>query len=288
MKVYAPFGKQQQCVTILLFCRNEGPQIHSDSCRWPFSHRRLCRHVGGFSSLSSRKTQSLIDSGGHPGRGHGLFPALSCNLCMVIWQTAFVTRCLPQWGQQWPVSLSVPWESLPGFTTLLFLVVLGGVGIAAFHPQGAVVTAEAGDQRRGYQMAVFITGGMIGYSIGPIYITSVITLAGLNNSYWAALPGVLMSAYLLKYGPSPQTVEKKVRGTHLRERLKENRRLLLIHYSLVVVRSINQIVFVAFLPLYLTQRGHSANGGSSGLDPFSVGWGHLGTLGWNSGGSLRR
>ena len=117
----------------------------------------------------------------------------------------------------------------PGFTTLLFLVVLGGVGIAAFHPQGAAVTAEVSDQRRGYQMAVFITGGMIGYSMGPIYITSVITLAGLNNSYWAALPGVLMSAYLLKYGPSPQEVEKKVRGTQLRKRLKENRRLLLIH-----------------------------------------------------------
>jgi hypothetical protein len=25
-------------VTILLFCRNEGAQIHSDSCCWPFSH----------------------------------------------------------------------------------------------------------------------------------------------------------------------------------------------------------------------------------------------------------
>lgn len=156
----------------------------------------------------------------------------------------------------------------PGFITLLFLVVLGGVGIAAFHPQGAAVTAEVGVQRRGYQMAVFITGGMVGYSLGPIYITSVITLAGLNNSYWAALPGVLMSAYLLKYGPSPQEVEKKVRGTHLRERLKEHRRLLLIHYSLVVVRSINHIVFVAFMPLYLTQRGHSAMEAALGLTLF--------------------
>ena len=156
----------------------------------------------------------------------------------------------------------------PGFITLLFLVVLGGVGIAAFHPQGAAVTAEVGVQRRGYQMAVFITGGMIGYSMGPIYITSVITLAGLNNSYWAALPGVLMSAYLLKYGPSPQAVEKKIEGTHLRERLKANRRLLLIHYALVVVRSINHIVFVAFIPLYLTQRGHSAMEAALGLTLF--------------------
>lgn len=156
----------------------------------------------------------------------------------------------------------------PGFTTLLFLVVLGGVGIATFHPQGAAVTAEVESHRPGYQMAVFITGGMIGYAIGPIYITSVITLAGLDNSYWAALPGVLMSAYLLRYGPSPQTVKRKVGYTHLRERFKEKRRLLLIHYSLVVVRSINHIVFVAFLPLYLTQRGHSEMEGALGLTLF--------------------
>ena len=156
----------------------------------------------------------------------------------------------------------------PSFTTLLFLVVLGGVGIAAFHPQGAAVTAEVGNHRPGYQMAVFITGGMIGYSIGPIYITSVITLAGLDNSYWAALPGVLMSAYLLRYGPSPQAVKKKVSRTHLGELLKQKRRLLLIHYSLVVVRSINHVMFVAFLPLYLTQRGHSEMEGALGLTLF--------------------
>lgn len=156
----------------------------------------------------------------------------------------------------------------PGFATLLLLVVLGGVGIAAFHPQGAAVTAEAGNHRPGYQMAVFITGGMMGYSIGPIYITTVITLAGLDNSYWAALPGVLMSAYLLRYGPSPREAQRKVKRTHLKERLREKRRLLSIHYSLVVVRSINHIVFVAFLPLYLTQRGHSEIAGALGLTLF--------------------
>ena len=145
----------------------------------------------------------------------------------------------------------------PSFNSLLLLVMLGGVGIASFHPQGAAVTAQVGTRRRGYHMAVFITGGMVGYSVGPVYITSVITLAGLENSYWAALPGVLMSAYLLVYGPSLQKVGEHVGPIRLRERLKEKRRPLLIHYSLVVIRSINHLVFVAFLPLYLTMRGHS-------------------------------
>ena len=156
----------------------------------------------------------------------------------------------------------------PSFTALLVLVILGGVGIAAFHPQGAAVTAEVGNRRRGYQMALFISSGMLGYSMGPIYITSLIALAGLEHSYWAAAPGVLMSAYLLLYGPSPQGFGKQVRQPRLRERLKEKYRPLLIHYFLVVIRSLNQLVFVAFLPLYFTLRGHSAMEGAQFLTLF--------------------
>ena len=98
----------------------------------------------------------------------------------------------------------------PNFYALLVLVILGGVGIAAFHPQGAAVTREVSDKRPGFEMSVFITGGMIGYGIGPIYITSVITLAGLDQSYWAAVPGVLVSAYLLAYGPKPSKAMEPV------------------------------------------------------------------------------
>ena len=145
----------------------------------------------------------------------------------------------------------------PNFYALLLLVILGGVGIAAFHPQGAAVTAEIPNRRPGYQMSVFIASGMMGYALGPVYITTVIILAGLEHSYWAALPGVLMSGYLVLYGPSPQKVGAQVRQTRLRERLREKRRPLLILYLLVVIRSINQLVFVAFLPLYFTTRGYS-------------------------------
>ena len=37
----------------------------------------------------------------------------------------------------------------------------------------------------------------MGYAMGPVYITIIIAVAGLERSYWAALPGVLMTVYLL-------------------------------------------------------------------------------------------
>ena len=54
----------------------------------------------------------------------------------------------------------------PDFYTLVLLVMLGGIGIAAFHPQGAAITARTSSRGHGYQMSVFITGGAL--PINPI------------------------------------------------------------------------------------------------------------------------
>src|SRR5258708_6822007 len=55
----------------------------------------------------------------------------------------------------------------PGFRWLLGLVFLGGAGIASFHPQ-ATANATAGLVRNKAQaMAIFISSGTLGLSIGP-------------------------------------------------------------------------------------------------------------------------
>lgn len=121
----------------------------------------------------------------------------------------------------------------PNFSLLLPMVVLGGAGIAAFHPQGAGITSQLSEGRRGLHMSVFISVGMAGYALGPVYITTIITLAGLHNSYWAALPGVAMSLYLALRGPSPPSQER-VRLGRLFARLRRNRKPLFILYMLAV------------------------------------------------------
>ena len=166
----------------------------------------------------------------------------------------------------------------PNFSLMLPMVVLGGVGIAAFHPQGAGVTSQLSEGRRGFYMSVFISVGMAGYALGPLYITAIITLAGLHNSYWAALPGVAMTLYLAVRGPSPPA-QRRVRHGRLVARLRRNRKPLFILYMLVVVRASIQMSFVAFLPLYLTTRGYSAVEGSQILTLFLAAGGTAGFLG---------
>ncbi|HEV8130078.1 MAG TPA: MFS transporter, partial [Acidobacteriota bacterium] len=167
----------------------------------------------------------------------------------------------------------------PNFYALLVLLVLGGIGIAAFHPQGAAITSEVSQGDHGYQMSVFITGGMVGYALGPIFITGVIGLAGLHHSYWAALPGVVVTAYLLTYGPSPKRVEAHARRARFSQQIRSKIKPLLLLYFLVVIRSAIQIVFVSFLPLYMTMRGLRAAPASQTLTLFLLAGGSAGFLG---------
>lgn len=142
--------------------------------------------------------------------------------------------------------------------TASVLAFLGGVGIAAFHPQAAAVTARTKKRNPGVQLSIFITAGTLGFSFGPFFISSIVSAFGTSNSYWAALPGVLVSLYLMSRGRfAAETRVKPPRGRvagQLRKYWKE----LSLLFAIVVSRSAIQLVFVSFLPLYLTTRGFSA------------------------------
>src|SRR5712692_6605149 len=61
----------------------------------------------------------------------------------------------------------------PSFGGLVALLVLGGIGVAAFHPQAAVL-ASGLSTSRSLAMSVFVTGGTLGFSLGPLYAVSVV------------------------------------------------------------------------------------------------------------------
>ena len=156
----------------------------------------------------------------------------------------------------------------PGFWTLLTLVILGGVGIATFHPQAVTMVSSASQRRQGVHVSLFIASGMIGYACGPIYIGTLLSLIGLQHSYWAALPGVGISIYLLAVGPSPAKKSRQEQDRSLLPDLARHFNLLATLFVLVVLRSAVQLVWVAFLPLLFTLRGHGELVGSQVLSLF--------------------
>jgi FSR family fosmidomycin resistance protein-like MFS transporter len=61
-------------------------------------------------------------------------------------------------------------------------VVLSGLGVAAFHPEGAKFAGLASRERRGRGMSLFTVGGNAGFAIGPLLTTPLVLAFGLSGT----------------------------------------------------------------------------------------------------------
>jgi MFS transporter, FSR family, fosmidomycin resistance protein len=86
----------------------------------------------------------------------------------------------------------------PNFPTLLVLAALAGFGSGAFHPLGALnASAVIPDRQRNSAMSVYVTGGTIGFALGPLIGAAVFALFGMKGTAAMILPGVLIAVWLL-------------------------------------------------------------------------------------------
>src|SRR5580658_2462954 len=74
------------------------------------------------------------------------------------------------------------------FWSAAVLVLLGGAGIASFHPQASAWATLGLTTNRGKWMAVFISAGTLGLAIGPTFFASIFQWVGAERSYIAAIP----------------------------------------------------------------------------------------------------
>ena len=95
----------------------------------------------------------------------------------------------------------------PSFGWLVILVLLGGAGVASFHPQASAQATLGLPGNRGRWMACFISAGTLGLAVGPVYFSSFFTHLGLSRSYWAAVPGILVTLFLLGVLPKAERWE---------------------------------------------------------------------------------
>jgi MFS transporter, FSR family, fosmidomycin resistance protein len=171
----------------------------------------------------------------------------------------------------------------PAFSWLLALVALGGVGIASFHPQASSTVALSNTKRRGGWMAVFISAGTLGFALGPTYFSQILKWFGVSQMIWAAIPGILVSAFLLRTLPAPPRRDSHDRSGFDFSELRAFSRPLTLLFALVFIRSILQIVFAQFLTLYLSlERGYAFDTANYALTAYLV----AGALGGFIGGHL--
>ena len=85
---------------------------------------------------------------------------------------------------------------VPGYGWVCLAVMLSGIGVAAFHPQGARLVNRVAGDRKATAMSFFGVGGTLGFAIGAALITVSLLHWGLPGTTIMALPSGLLAAVL--------------------------------------------------------------------------------------------
>lgn len=85
----------------------------------------------------------------------------------------------------------------PSYPLLLVAVFAGGIGVAAFHPEGSKFASYVSGERRASGMAVFSVGGNVGFGLGPLLGSSLVVALGLQGGLLLAVPGLVVASLLL-------------------------------------------------------------------------------------------
>jgi MFS transporter, FSR family, fosmidomycin resistance protein len=144
---------------------------------------------------------------------------------------------------------------MDSYATAVILAVVSGIGIAAFHPQGARLVNFAAAGKKGTSMSFFGLGGILGFAIGPILATWALVSMGLKGTAVLIIPVAIASVLLLSHLSSFNKLEKEDRELKSNNQtiLKEDRWLAFLLLSfIIVVRSITFYGINTFIPLYWT------------------------------------
>jgi MFS transporter, FSR family, fosmidomycin resistance protein len=164
----------------------------------------------------------------------------------------------------------------PSYWLVVVFVLVSGLGVAAYHPEGSKFAAYTSGRRRASGMSLFSIGGNLGYALGPAIATPLVLAFGLSGGLLLAVPCLAVAAllvaaarYLAGFAPTDET-NPGATG--------DNRPgALALLLGVIALRSVAWFGIVTFVPLWEVSLGHSKAYGNQLLTLMLLAGG-LGTL----------
>jgi len=163
----------------------------------------------------------------------------------------------------------------PSYWLVLLLVVVSGVGVAAYHPEGSKFAAYASGRRRASGMSLFSIGGNVGYALGPTTTTPLVLAFGLTGGLLLAVPVLAVAVVLLAVMPYLASFVPESRTAGATGEDRPGALTLLL--GVIAFRSVAWFGLITFVPLWEVSLGHSKSHGSHLLSLMLLAGG-LGTL----------
>jgi FSR family fosmidomycin resistance protein-like MFS transporter len=143
---------------------------------------------------------------------------------------------------------------ISNYTLLLLCVILAGIGVASFHPEGFKTAYFFTGDKKATGMSIFAVGGNFGIAIGPICALALVAYFGIKGTLGIIIPGILI-AVLLFFNMS--MLSTPVKSAH-KEAEKEGKTplsrdqkwLFFLLIIIATVRAWTQMGLATYIPFY--------------------------------------
>jgi FSR family fosmidomycin resistance protein-like MFS transporter len=147
----------------------------------------------------------------------------------------------------------------PNYRVLALFLLAGGVSSTAFHSVAPAVAGElAGSRNIGRGMGLWVFGGELGFTVGPLLIASVVDRFGVRATPWLMLFGILASVILFfRVRRLPRSSAQQSESLPWRDALIQLRPVMLPLLGLSVTRAFALSAIGDYLPTFLREGGAS-------------------------------
>lgn len=157
----------------------------------------------------------------------------------------------------------------PSALVLGAILIGGGLGGAAFHPPAAALVHRVSGVRKASAMSFHLTGGALGFALGPVVFAPFAERFGLHWTPVLMLPALAVLALLL-----PRVPPIALAAAHGESggfgALRPYRKPLTLLYLVVVLRTLASLSFATFMPVMLTRRGMSVSEAGTAMGIYLV------------------
>lgn len=150
----------------------------------------------------------------------------------------------------------------PSYLVLSILILIMGLSACFFHIIGPVMIKKHSGSRIGLGMSFYMFGGEMSRGVGPLLILAAITLWGPGRVYFLLPLALFMAlAVIMKFRDESSNENSSHASAVCEDKfftvLKTMKGFFLPVLMLMIARASISSVLNAFLPAYLTSRGHS-------------------------------
>lgn len=143
--------------------------------------------------------------------------------------------------------------AVTSYPAMFLCVLVSGVGVALFHPEGGRMVNCVAETGKGEAMGTFSLGGNVGFTVGPLLVAVLVPLLGIRGLLFFLAPPVVMALLLqyykkdLKAFSDKEYEERKCAGAGGRQ---EDWKGFCILSVIILSNSIVDYGLMAFIPLF--------------------------------------